>query len=897
MQKEIVRSNTAISMADFYRSKSALDADKVLQTISFTKFIDTDKKTAKSYELVDGVITKLTAGNFYNGTFETININYTELPNYIKSMEAGEFIVQGVHQSLPSGNCPADATRAKDLFPFADQAGLLIIDSDSINQFNGIANYDDLTTALNIIEPALSPAMKFCISSASSYVEYNGENSGLRGVHTYIPVDTTLDNKAIIETLHARSVIAGYAYPKITKSGSVKINSFIDTALKTSNQPVFEGGAILKDPAITQIQQYQTYEGHLLIANSIKPLTDSENTAYKMIVADLKESVAEQASTIRSEYLKNKGIAIKEKCSKVTHKQAAGIVKRAVIDNDLYGQFTIRLGKDKEVTVQEILDNKAEYHGVACFHPLDNDIYGKSLIYSDQNNPCIHTFAHGEEVFYLNPDVAQWELDLLDHVELFNENHTQVILGGKHKIMRSLDPIIHPDNRATNEYLDIKELKQIYANDLIQVDIKKTRDGNVPVYKDKISAWAYHRKCCVYTGGVYFRPSINLPENFYNLWQGFAVTPCLGASIARITYHIEHVICNEDTALIKYIYDWIAFTVQHPQTPVGSALVLRGEKGSGKGVLGHFIRKLWGTHGMHISNPVHLVGKFNSHLADLCFLFADEAFFSGDKQHENILKALITEPVMQIERKGIDSISQPNYLKVFMATNSEYAVPASKDERRYCVFDVSSARINDDQYFRALVAECNDKKAQAAFLDTMLKRDVSLFAANAIPETLGLKDQRLHSLPAHGQWLADCLVQGYISTKFQYLSDTGTYSWKTEITTKFLHDSFLDWCEANKKTQYDIINIQTLGKYLGKIFSSTKIKDARGVRFGTLRQAISAFEEYEKVDLGIEHDAKIYNFDDYCNKNADIDLAPTIVKSNMLECVSISVANSSYIMN
>ena len=209
--------------------------------------------------------------------------------------------------------------------------------------------------------------------------------------------------------------------------------------------------------------------------------------------------------------------------------------------------------------------------------------------------------------------------------------------------------------------------------------------------------------------------------------------------------------------------------MQRPEVPVGAALVLRGEKGSGKGILGHFLRKIWGSHGMQISNPVHLVGKFNNHLADLCFLFADEAFYSGDKSHEGILKALITEPTITIERKGIDPISQPNFLKIFMATNKDFAVPASKDERRYGVFDVSSVRINDNNYFRALVAAYNDKAIQSAFLYEMLNRDISDFSANAIPETHGLKEQRLHSLPAHGQWLADSLTQGYFNLRYLHI--------------------------------------------------------------------------------------------------------------------------------
>ena len=94
--------------------------------ISFTKFVDADKKSCKSYGLVNAVLTKSTAGNFYNGTFETMNIPHNQLPNYVLSMVHGEFVTQGIHEILTSGECPKDATRAKELFPFTDKAGLLI---------------------------------------------------------------------------------------------------------------------------------------------------------------------------------------------------------------------------------------------------------------------------------------------------------------------------------------------------------------------------------------------------------------------------------------------------------------------------------------------------------------------------------------------------------------------------------------------------------------------------------------------------------------------------------------------------------------------------------------------------------------------------------------------------
>ncbi len=830
-------------------------------TISYTKFTDVDMKTAKSYDLIDGELVKSTCGSFWNGSFETICIPIAELADNINSMESGEFVVQGINETLMLGNCPYDATRTKELFPFSDKAGLLIIDSDSIDKFHGITCNDDLIAAFNILEPALAEAMKFSTSSASSYVNYNGISSGLRGVHTYIPVNTAKYNRTIIEILHARSVIAGFAYPKITKSGAIKINSLIDTALKTSNQPVFEGGAILNHTEITQEKKSTLYDGGVLITSDIKPLSDKEKFKYNNIVTALRMSVSDQANAIRPLYLSEKSRLIKNVNPDISDNHAKNIARKATTDNDLYGQFLIRLETGEVITVQAILDDPKKYHQVACADPLDEDVFGKSLIYSDQSKPVIHTFSHGEEVYYLHGDVAEWEIALLDHVDLFNKTHNQVIHGGKHRIARLVDAKLHPENRVTYEFLSIDELKKIYANDLIQTGEK----GIEPVYKDKISAWAYHRKCCVYTGGVVFKPAQIIPENFYNLWKGFAIEPKSGASISLINEHIEHVICNNEPDLIQYFKDWVAYSMQHPEVPVGSALVLRGEKGSGKGIIGHLLRKIWGQHSMHISNSTHFVGKFNSHLADLCFLFADEAFYSGDKQHESVLKALITEPVITIERKGIDSVSQPNFLKVFMATNSNFAVPATKDERRYGVFDVSSARINDNVYFRALAIACNDKEVQSAFLDEMLNRDVSKFSANAIPETQGLKDQRLHSLPAHGQWIADSLIKGYFQPKY-LVEYSETLAWKTEMTINALHASYLDWCNTNRKTKFDMIQIPELGKYLKNIYVSKKLKgDMRGYVFGNLDAAILAFQNYEKVDLGINVNPQMETLPDWFN--------------------------------
>lgn len=307
---------------------------------------------------------------------------------------------------------------------------------------------------------------------------------------------------------------------------------------------------------------------------------------------------------------------------------------------------------------------------------------------------------------------------------------------------------------------------------------------------------------------------------------------------------MRDVVCGGDPELYEYLICWIAYTFQNPDKPAGSAIVLRGEKGCGKGTLGHFLRMIWGNHGIHISNAKHLIGSFNGHLTDVCFLFADEAFYSGDKAHEGVLKAMVTEPTMMVERKGIDGVMQPNYLKILMATNADHAVPATRDERRYGVYDVDGTYIGNRKYFNALHRDCESEAVQAAFLHAMLKVDLTDWHSGDIPDSKGLRAQRFHSMDSHQHWIVDALNNG----AFNASGD----EWHEELQSKDLYSSYVSWCDSARKGEYKRVSQALLGKYLGKVFKSLKragCEGKRGFYFGSLANAIKKFESYEKVKI------------------------------------------------
>jgi hypothetical protein len=442
---------------------------------------------------------------------------------------------------------------------------------------------------------------------------------------------------------------------------------------------------------------------------------------------------------------------------------------------------------------------------------------------------------------------AEWEITLEDHIEKWNKTHASVIVGGKHKIMRFEPASASHTGRESYTFYSREELSKVYDNRLIKIGEKEQKDGSIKeIYANYVMAWAKDYRSRSYTGGVVFLPAKNPPKDYYNTWQGFAVQPAQDPRlIKRILKHMKKVVCAGDRAMYKYLIKWIAYTVQNPDKPAGAAIVLRGNKGSGKGTLGRFLCNIWGNHSAHIANAKHLVGSFNGHLTDVCFMFADEAFYSGDKQGESVLKALITEPTLMIERKGIDAIQQPNYLKVLMATNSNHAVPASKDERRYAVYDVADTYTGNRKYFGALHKDIANKAVQSAFLDLMLNVDLSGWHTGDIPDSAGLREQRYCSMDTVQKWIVQALID----------EDFGIHpytAWQKELSTKELYASYLEYCEKSKTGEYRVLTETMMARYFGKIYEKPNRINGelkRGFVFGGINNAIQKFEQYEKIKL------------------------------------------------
>jgi hypothetical protein len=282
--------------------------------------------------------------------------------------------------------------------------------------------------------------------------------------------------------------------------------------------------------------------------------------------------------------------------------------------------------------------------------------------------------------------------------------------------------------------------------------------------------WLRHPNRITYDS-VTFRPNEPevLDDNRLNLWRGFGVFPRKG-SWKLMHDHIYRVLGAGDPEAGLYIIRWLAYAAQHPDLVGETVLVLQGDEGTGKGTLARAMLRIFGPHGLPVSQPKHLVGGFSGHLQHCCFLFLDEGFWAGDVQAEGRLKNLITEDTITIEPKYFTPFQVPNLLHILMSSNSDWVVPAGPHARRYAVFKVSDERMNDFKYFAALRAELDNGGIEAMLFD-LLRLDLGDWHPMQIYQTDALIEQKVHSLRGLDAWIESMLQEGALPGRFANYPD------------------------------------------------------------------------------------------------------------------------------
>lgn len=393
-----------------------------------------------------------------------------------------------------------------------------------------------------------------------------------------------------------------------------------------------------------------------------------------------------------------------------------------------------------------------------------------------------------------------------DPLRTLNRHHAVVTVGGKTAIMT-----INRDRSVSfgaEGDLRLKYRNQAYKDRT--AEIAALAGGAKPSKMTLAEKWLMWPQRRDYPNGVVFRPDGETPTGAYNLWQGWKAEPDSTASCDRFLKHLLEVICNGDAAQYDWLVGWLAHMVQRPGEKPRSAIVLRGEKGDGKDIVGVYVSKLMQASAyLNTASQDMVWGQFNGAIANKLLLHLEEAFFSGDHGADSRIKNLITAATQQINEKHAPVYTVDSFHRLIITSNDSRVVNSTAGERRYFISEVSGHRNNDKAYFEALVAEMNGS-GPAALMHHLRTYDLSDWnprppATDALIESIG------GNLTGVTAWMHDCVEERRI------VGDSAGFDWPEdwELTERF-RAAFDEWAKKPSNRFRGVMNVtsQAFGKQI-----------------------------------------------------------------------------------
>ena len=342
-----------------------------------------------------------------------------------------------------------------------------------------------------------------------------------------------------------------------------------------------------------------------------------------------------------------------------------------------------------------------------------------------------------------NPSFENEETD----VDRLNRIHAILPIGGKTRVVTFGELPAFPGRETivmTQTIDDFKSLKNKYRHEWI--------DANGEVKSSPLgSHWIHSSERRQYDNSMAFMPHHDGDfGDRLNLWRGFgvkAIKPEPGsrgeAGCVKFLHFMKDIICSGNVNHFEYLVKREATIFQkRNRTEVALGLHTK-EEGCGKGFYEFTMRQLLGKqHAMQVTNPQHIIGKFNPHLETLLRLTADEALFVRNHEHRNSLFNLVTEADLTIEPKNCGVYQADSYLNVSVLSNASHFLPVSETARRFFIPTVSKARMQDHAYFNSLRADLEAGGYEALLYYFLHEVDLTGFNVRDVPQAEGLREQR-----------------------------------------------------------------------------------------------------------------------------------------------------------
>ncbi len=318
---------------------------------------------------------------------------------------------------------PDDATaRSNENFEWPTGGGILMLDYDPAPDGEPLAQAA-LIAALRAAAPGLADAAMLWFPSASSCI-FAGEQElrGVRGQRLYLLVADATDIPRAGKALCNRFWLAGLGRFEISKSGRLLERTIVDSNVWQASRLDFAGGAYCGDGLEQRRGNPITIPGKVEIVDTGAALPDltefeiEELDATKRMERAARQVDADQVQTAWIQEWTREIVPEADRDNPEATKLARDTVRRALEHGVLSGDFVLHVMRERmveKITVSEILNRRARYHGALTLDPIEPDYQASKIVgrlYLMQDRPTLHSFAHGGTSYRLIREPVRMEI-------------------------------------------------------------------------------------------------------------------------------------------------------------------------------------------------------------------------------------------------------------------------------------------------------------------------------------------------------------------------------------------------------------------------------------------------------------------------------------------------------
>jgi hypothetical protein len=370
----------------------------------------------KEWFVEDDQLSKVSHGDLWNGTIETVELSLAGLKTTIEGLTPKQALCIGTRKPEYSNlsnlttakKVVTDETiaRSKDYIEFSTNAAFMLLDYDDKD-----LSPPELHTKLLELVPEFAEVGMLFVPSSSAGVHLASDTPPeviKSGCHIYIMVENGTDIPKIGELIKNRAWLAGLGYIKVSKSGGLLIRHIFDDAVYSPERLIFDALPLLNAGVMQVPRELLLIEGGAVKGlNFEQLLTVSDLNKQRVLISNAKANIKPQADRTARSYDKaelNKLVASGEKQDKA--KQI--ISKRR--GGTLVGTTTLKSRSYGVITVDDVLSDPEKYKNDSLIDPEETDTgtnYRAKVMYcansTDDPTPVlkIRSFAHGETFYRL----------------------------------------------------------------------------------------------------------------------------------------------------------------------------------------------------------------------------------------------------------------------------------------------------------------------------------------------------------------------------------------------------------------------------------------------------------------------------------------------------------------